>query len=86
MSSGFSTGTNPVWKAVSAGIISEDVFDCAAFRIFAGVARIIPFPVLRSFLMRDFTIAYDIGLLRRQVVETSRSVGIGRAATPRMSP
>lgn len=60
----------------------KDMLEYAAFRILVGVARILPFPVLCPLLMKVFTIAYDIGLLRRQVVETNLSVALGPAAPP----
>jgi Kdo2-lipid IVA lauroyltransferase/acyltransferase len=58
------------------------MLEYVAFRILVGLARILPFPVLRPLLMKGFTIAYDVGLLRRRVVETNLSVALGRAATP----
>jgi len=58
------------------------MLEYAAFRGLVGFARILPFPVLRPLLMKSFTIAYDIGLLRRRVVETNLSVALGRAVPP----
>ena len=60
----------------------KHMLEYAVFRALVGIARIFPFPVLCPLLMRVFTIAYDIGLLRRRVLETNLSVALGRAATP----
>jgi len=60
----------------------KHILEYAVFRALVGIARIFPFPVLCPLLMRVFTIAYDIGLLRRRVVETNLSVALGREATP----
>lgn len=58
------------------------MLEYAAFRILVGVARLLPFPVLRPLLMKVFTFAYDIGLLRRRVVETNLSIALGRSVLP----